>query len=86
MMVETAVARLISQRPSVRITVSNQAAPYLIPPLRRRELDLAVVEVTTVEPNSEMHVINLRSDQGYLVVRFNLEWKTRTLRVFTQAA
>jgi DNA-binding transcriptional LysR family regulator len=69
MMVDTAIARLIGQHPSVRINVTNQVAHNLIGPLRRRELDLAVIDVTTVQSDSEMHVVTLSSHQGYVVVR-----------------
>jgi len=69
MMVETAVARLISQHPSVRITVSNDNAAYLAPLLRKRELDLAVIDVSTVEGDPEMHVTRMATHQGHLIVR-----------------
>jgi DNA-binding transcriptional LysR family regulator len=69
MIVDTAVARLIGQHPSVRINITNQVAQNLIGPLRRREIDLAVIDVTTVQPDSEMHVVTLNSHQGYVVVR-----------------
>ena len=69
MFVDKALARLLREHPSVRISVSNDNWSSLLPLLRKRELDLAVIEVTAAEADAEMHVIRLHRHQGHCVLR-----------------
>ena len=68
MYVDQAIGRLLREHPSVKISISNDNWSNLLPLLRKRELDLAIIEATTAEAEPEMHVIRLSTHQGYLVL------------------
>lgn len=69
MFVDKAVGRLLREHPSVRVSISNDNWSSLLPLLRKRELDLAVIDATAAEADAEMHVTRLHKHQGYLVLR-----------------
>lgn len=69
MYVDRALARLIARHPSVHMSVVNDNWANLLPLLRRRELDLAIIDVTAAESEPEMRVSRLQNHQGYLVLR-----------------
>jgi len=67
--VDTAVARIVRQHPEVRLRLANDNFAGLLPQLRRRELDLAVVAGTGIATDEEFQHIPLTRRQGYLAVR-----------------
>ncbi len=69
MYVDKAVGRLLREHPSVRISIANDNWSNLLPSLRKRELDLAIIDASAAEAEPEMHVTQLREHQGYLVLR-----------------
>jgi DNA-binding transcriptional LysR family regulator len=69
MYVDKAIGRLLREHPSVKISISNDNWLNLLPLLRKRDLDLAIIESTTAETEPEMHVTRLREHRGYLVLR-----------------
>ena len=69
MYVDKAVARLLREHPAVKISISNDNWSNLLPLLRKRELDLAIIDAVAAESDTEMHVTRLRTHQGYLVLR-----------------
>ncbi|MGD0416146.1 MAG: LysR family transcriptional regulator [Terriglobales bacterium] len=69
MMVDRAIVRLIRAHPAVRLHIWNDNWANLLPPLRRRELDLAVVAPMGIEDGEELHVTKLNPHPGYFVVR-----------------
>lgn len=70
MMVEPAVVRLVRSRPSVRLRIWNDNWANLLPLLRKRELDLAVIGLAAgIEDERELHITKLNRHRGYFVVR-----------------
>ena len=69
MYVDRAMARLLREHQSVRVSVTMDNWSNLLPLLRKRELDLAVIDGSTSEEDPEMEVIKLNPHQGYLVLR-----------------
>ncbi len=69
MYVDRALARFIDAHPSVSVSVATENWANLIPLLRKRELDLAVIDATAAESDSELKVTKLLYHQGYLVLR-----------------
>ena len=69
MYVDRALARLMREHRSVRISVTMDNWSNLLPLLRKRELDLAVIDGSASEEDPEMDVIKLHPHQGYLVFR-----------------
>jgi DNA-binding transcriptional LysR family regulator len=69
MMVERAVVRLLQSHPTIRLQIHTDNREKLLPLLRKRELDLAVIGVTGMEVDSEVHITALNQHQGYFVVR-----------------
>ncbi len=67
--VDTAIARIVREHPAVRLRIANDNFANLLPVLRRRELDLAVVAGTGIAVDEEFHVTRLSRRQGYLAVR-----------------
>lgn len=69
MMVETALARLISAHPSVRVMVSVNTALHLTPLLGSRDLDFAVIDIAYAKADSQFHVTPLSTYEMHLVLR-----------------
>ncbi len=69
MYVDRAVARLVRKHPAVSIKVSVDNWGNLVLPLRRRKIDLAIMDASAAESDSEMHVTLLRQHKGYMVLR-----------------
>lgn len=67
--VDTAIARIVRQHPDVRLRIANDNWASLLPLLRRRELDLAVVAGAGMAADEEFHLTPLTQRQGYLAVR-----------------
>jgi DNA-binding transcriptional LysR family regulator len=63
------VARLLREHPGVHLSVAKDNWANLFPLLRKRDLDLAVIDVTAAEDDPEMKVIKLLNHQGYFVLR-----------------
>jgi len=68
MYVDKVVGRLLGTHPSVKISVANDNWANLMPLLRKREWDLAIINVSAAEADREMHVTRLKEHRGYLVV------------------
>jgi DNA-binding transcriptional LysR family regulator len=69
MMVDSAVVRLVLAHPAIRLQIYNDNRERLVPLLRKRELDLAVVVLNELEVEPELEITRLNQHQGYLVVR-----------------
>jgi DNA-binding transcriptional LysR family regulator len=69
MMVERAVVRLVRAHPAIRLQIHTENREKLLPLLRKRELELAVVGVSGMEVEPELHITGLNQHQGYFVVR-----------------
>jgi DNA-binding transcriptional LysR family regulator len=69
MFVDRAIARIVREHPEVRLRIANDTWISLLPLLRRRELDLAVIDVRTLVDDQEYHITPLTRRQGYLAVR-----------------
>jgi len=69
MYVDRALARLLREHPGVHISVVNENWAALLPLLRKRELDFAVIDSTAAEADPEMHVLKLENHRGYFVMR-----------------
>lgn len=67
--VDRAIARIVRDHPYVRLQLVNDNWANLVPPLRRRELDLAVVAGVPFADDPDFYVTPLSSRQGYLAVR-----------------
>jgi DNA-binding transcriptional LysR family regulator len=69
MMVDRAVIRLLRAHPSIRLQIHTDNREKLLPLLRKRELDIAVIGLGGIEVGPEMQVTRLNRHQGYFVVR-----------------
>lgn len=69
MYVDRALCRLIREHPGVQISVAVDNWANVLPMLRKREIDLAVLDVTAVESDSEIQVTKLAQHRGYMVFR-----------------
>jgi DNA-binding transcriptional LysR family regulator len=69
MIVERAVVRLLQSHPTIRLQIYTDNREKLLPLLRKRELDLAVIGVSGMEVEPELHITGLNQHQGYFVVR-----------------
>ena len=69
MFVDRALAHFIREHPSVPISVVSENWGAILPLLRRREVDLAILDVTAIENDPEMHIMKLKNHQAYLVMR-----------------
>jgi DNA-binding transcriptional LysR family regulator len=69
MLVDQAVARLLRAHPAVRLRIETDNWTSLLPLLRRRELDFAVINVAGLEDEPELNIVRLNPHQGYFVVR-----------------
>ncbi len=67
--VDTAIARIVREHPAVRLRIVNDNFAGLVPLLRQRKLDLAVVAGTGIATDEEFHLTRLSRRQGYLAVR-----------------
>ena len=67
--VDEAIAQIVREHPEVRLRIANDTWANLLPLLRRRELDLAVIDVRTLASDPECHITPLTRRQGYLAVR-----------------
>jgi DNA-binding transcriptional LysR family regulator len=69
MFVDRAIGRLLREHPHVRISVINDNFANLLPLLRKRELDMAVMDGTVAANDPELEVAKLLNHTGYLVLR-----------------
>ena len=69
MMVDSAVVRLVLAHPGTRLQIYTDNREKLVPLLRKRDLDLAVVVLNGLEVEPEWEITRLNQHQGYLVVR-----------------
>ena len=69
MFADVAISRIVCRHPAVRLRIANDNWTNLLPLLRNRELDLAVLAVADITAADEFHVTPLTLRQGYLAVR-----------------
>jgi DNA-binding transcriptional LysR family regulator len=69
MLVDRAVVRLVRSHPAIRLQIQTDNREKLLPLLRKRELDLAVLIVGSAENDPELHITRLNQHRGYFVVR-----------------
>jgi len=69
MMVDRAVARIVQMHPAIRLRILTDNWSNLLPRLRKRELDFAIMDVTEVGDDPQLHIRRLNQHQGYLAVR-----------------
>ena len=67
--VAEAVARMVRRHPRIRLRLNGGNWGELLVLLRKREIDLAVADTSSVLGDPEIDTTPLRSRQGYLVVR-----------------
>ena len=67
--VDIAVGRIVRDHPNVRLRLANDNWSNLLPLLRQRELDLAVVAVGGIAEDEEIQITRLSRRQGYFAVR-----------------
>ncbi len=67
--VDRVIARIVRHHPEVRLRLANDNWANLLPLLRGRELDLAVVDVRAITDDQDFLIARLTRRQGYLAVR-----------------
>jgi DNA-binding transcriptional LysR family regulator len=67
--VDLAIGRIAQHHPKVRLSVANDTWVNFFPRLRRRELDLVIVDVRTMAVNPELHVTPLAPRRSFPAVR-----------------
>ena len=67
--VDLVIGRIVRQHPDVRPRIANDNWTNLLPLLRRRELDLAVIDVRTIVADRQYHITPLTRRQAYAAVR-----------------
>jgi DNA-binding transcriptional LysR family regulator len=67
--VDRAIGRIVRRHPQVRLRIANDNWVNLLPLIRRRSLDMAVINVRGLAQDAELHITPLRRRQGYLAVR-----------------
>jgi DNA-binding transcriptional LysR family regulator len=69
MYVDRALARLIRKCPTVHIEVISENWSNLLPLLRKREVDLAIIGLRRFQEDADFHVIKLSAHHGYFAMR-----------------
>ena len=69
MYVDQAVANIVREHPGVCLRLASDNWANLLPLLRRRELDLAVIDARSLAADPEYHISPLTRRMGYLAVR-----------------
>lgn len=67
--VDLAIGRIARHHPKVRLSVANDTWINFLPRLRRRELDLVIVDVRTMAANPELHITPLTLRKSFPAVR-----------------
>lgn len=67
--VDRAVGRIVRGHPQVRLRIANDNWLNLLPLMRRRNLDMVVINIRGLAQEAELHITPLRRRQGYLAVR-----------------
>ena len=68
-LVDRAIGRIVRRHPKVRLRIANDNWVNLLPLMRRRNLDMAVINVRGLTKETELHITPLQRRQGYLAVR-----------------
>jgi DNA-binding transcriptional LysR family regulator len=69
MFVDLVIGRIARRHPKVRLSIDNDTWANFLPRLRRRELDLVIVDVRTIVVNSEFDVTPLALRSSFPAVR-----------------
>lgn len=69
MFVARAIARMVREHPSVKVTAVSNSIDTLLQTLRRRELDIVIGDLKTAAAEPRLRVTPLSWHQGYLTVR-----------------
>jgi DNA-binding transcriptional LysR family regulator len=69
MIVDQAVTRLVHAHPAVRLHIKIDNRENLLPLLKKREVDLAVIFVDGMVEDRDLHINLLNQHQAYFVVR-----------------
>jgi DNA-binding transcriptional LysR family regulator len=69
MLVEKSVTRLMRDHPAVRLYVQIENRENLLPVLKKRELDIAVIITDGMSEDPDLEIIRMHRHQGYFVVR-----------------
>ncbi len=67
--VDRAITRLVRTHPTIRLHIRIDHRENLLPLLRKREIDIAVIVVDELAESPDLHVTRLHRHQGYFVVR-----------------
>ena len=67
--VDRAIGRIVRRHPEVRLRIANDNWVNLLPLLRRRNLDMVVINIRGLAQEAELHIKPLGRRQGYLAVR-----------------
>ena len=68
-LVDRAIGRIVRRHPKIRLRIANDNWLNLLPLMRRRNLDMAVINVRGLAEENEFHITPLQRRQGYLAVR-----------------
>ncbi len=69
MFIDLVIGRIARHHPKVRLSVDNDTWANFLPRLRRRELDLVIVDVRTIVANLEFHITRLALRKSFPAVR-----------------
>lgn len=69
MMVDRVVTQLVQMYRGVRLRILTDNWAVLLPMLRKREVDFAVIDVTEVSEDPQLDIVRLNRHQGYFAVR-----------------
>ena len=69
MIVDRAVAKILCSHPAVRLDIKIDNRDILLPQLKKRELDIAVIVVDGIADEPDLHITRLNRHQPYFVVR-----------------
>ena len=75
--VDRAITRLVRTHPTIRLHIRIDHRENLLPLLRKREIDIAVIVVDELAESPDLHVTRLHRHQGYFVVRRGIRWSHR---------
>ena len=69
MMVDRAVARMVQLHPAVRLRIVTDNWASLLPRLRKREMDFAIMDVTEIGEDPQLDIVRLNQHQGHRAAR-----------------
>jgi DNA-binding transcriptional LysR family regulator len=68
-LVEKTIVKIVRDHPEVRLYIQIDNRENLLPRLKKRELDIAVIIVDGMSEESDLNITRMNRHQGYVVVR-----------------